>query len=73
MEVDQAPTIAHGHPGTAVGDLFPLGNSVFGCVLGALSAQFGQENSVATPQVMSPINLMARKGQRGRTEEEVPC
>ena len=30
MEVDQAPAIAHGHPGTPVSDLFPLGNSVFG-------------------------------------------
>ena len=30
MDVDQAQPLAHRHPGTPVGDLFPLGNSVFG-------------------------------------------
>ena len=29
MEVDKAQPLAHGHPGTPVRDMFPLGTSVF--------------------------------------------
>ena len=49
MEVDQAQPLAHGHPGTPVGDLLPLGNWFLEMVRGALSAQFERENSGATP------------------------
>ena len=30
MEVDQAQPLAHGHPSTLAGDMFPFGNLAFG-------------------------------------------
>ena len=65
MEVDQAQPLARRYPaGTPVGDLFPLGNSLFWSwlseSLGVLPAQFGQENSGATLQVLRPLQDLAR-------------
>ena len=50
MEVDQAPAIAHGHAGTPVEDLFPLGDSGSGSGSQGAPAQFGREKRGAIPQ-----------------------